>query len=390
MTLRDIALASLSRQKGKRSFVLIAMALGCATVISLFSFVDIQRRSIESQFDEYGANIIILPKSDTLGLSYGGINVSGVVANQQEIKLADLEKIWEIPNRDNIRAVSPKLLGAAVASRSAVQTQVLLVGVFFKEELRIKSWWEIDGGAPSALEEVVVGSEAARKLGTIVGDVIAVDGVDLTVSGVLKPTGSQDDNLVFADFSLVSSLMSKEGAVSLAEVSALCSDCPIDIITAQIAAVLPDADIKEIRQVMQQKMQAVDQFGRFAMTVTAVMVAIGAVLIFTSMMGSVSERKSEIGIFRAIGFKKIHIISIILTEAFVLSIIAGLAGAAGGFVITNVALPRLLEVGQVPLSINPALAVMAVSGVVLLGLAAAFYPALKASRIDPVTAINSL
>ncbi len=390
MTLIDIALASLIRQKGKKSFVLIAMALGCATVITLFSFVDIQRRSIETQFDQYGANIIILPKSDTLGLSYGGINVSSVVANQREIKLQDLEKIWEIPNRDNIRVVSPKLLGAALARKSGVQTRVLMVGVFFKEELRIKAWWEIDGSAPSTLKEVVVGSEAARKLETAVGDVIAVDGVDLTVSGVLRPTGSQDDSIVFADFDLVSTLMHKEGAVSLAEVSALCSDCPIDQITSQIAAVLPDADIKEIRQVMQQKMQTVDQFERFALTVTGVIVAIGAVLIFTSMMGSISERKNEIGIFRAIGFKKIHIVTIILTEAFLLSIIAGLAGAVGGFVITYAALPRLLNIDQVPLSISPALAVMSISGVVLLGLVAAFYPALKASRVDPVTAINSL
>ena len=80
-----------------------------------------------------------------------------------------------------------------------------------------------------------------------------------------------------------------------------------------------------------QKMQTVDQFERFALTVTGVIVAIGAVLIFTSMMGSISERKNEIGIFRAIGFKKIHIVTIILTEAFLLSIIAGLAGTSSCF-----------------------------------------------------------
>ena len=72
MTLKDIALIGLGRQKGKKAFVLIAMTLGCATVIILFTFIDTQKRTIESQFDEYGANIIVLPKADTLGLSYGG------------------------------------------------------------------------------------------------------------------------------------------------------------------------------------------------------------------------------------------------------------------------------------------------------------------------------
>ena len=63
---------------------------------------------------------------------------------------------------------------------------------------------------------------------------------------------------------------------------------------------------------MQQKMETVNQFEKFAVTITMVIILIGIILVFTSMMGSVVERKHEIGIFRAIGFKKGHIISIIL------------------------------------------------------------------------------
>ena len=107
MTLRNIALLGLMRQKGKKLFIILAMALGCATVVSLFTFVDTQKNTIERQFDEYGANIVILPKSDDLGLTYGGVTVSGAVANLEEISLTDVNRVWQIPNRDNIRAVSP-------------------------------------------------------------------------------------------------------------------------------------------------------------------------------------------------------------------------------------------------------------------------------------------
>jgi putative ABC transport system permease protein len=319
MNLKTIAFHSLNRQKGKRSFVLVAMALGCATVISLFTFINSQKKAIESQFDEYGANIIILPKSDNLGLSYGGVNISGVMANQREIRLQDIERIWQIPNKKNIRAVSPKLLGASRVEKNGFENEVLLVGVLFQEELSIKSWWEIEGNLPSGHRDVVVGCDVAEKLQISPGDSLTLDGTVLDVSGILLPTGSQDDGIVFGDFDMVSSYLGKEGSVSMAEVSALCSDCPIEQITAQLEAILPNANVKQIRQVMQQKMQSIEQFERFAFTVTSVLVAIGAVLVFTSMMGSVSERRQEIGIFRALGFKKIHVVSIILTESFVLS-----------------------------------------------------------------------
>jgi putative ABC transport system permease protein len=390
MNLRNIAFHSLNRQKGKRSFVLVAMALGCATVISLFSFINSQKKAIESQFDEYGANIIILPKSDNLGLSYGGVNISGVMANQKEIRLQDIDRIWQIPNKKNIRAVSPKLIGASRVENNGFHNEVLLVGVFFQEELRIKQWWEIDGAFPTGNGAIVVGCDVAQQLQINPGDSLSLDGNVFEVSGVLQPTGSQDDSIVFGDFNMVSTFLGREGAVSMAEVSALCSDCPIEQITAQIESVLPDASIKQIRQVMQQKMQSIEQFERFAFTVTFVLVAIGVALIFTSMMGSVSERRQEIGIFRALGFKKVHVVSIILTESFALSSIAGLIGTAAGYLISYLALPTLLNVERSAIAISPLVAGVSIPVVVFLGLGAGIYPALKAARIDPVTAINSL
>ena len=391
MKLRDVAVIGLMRQKGKKAFVLLAMALGCATVVSLFSFVDTQRKAIETQFDEYGANIIILPKSDNLGLSYGGVNVSGVVANLEEIRLSDVEKIREIPNRANIRAVSPKLLGAVeVKNKEDFLSQVLLVGVFFDEELSIKSWWEITGKAPTRPDEVLTGAEVTDRIGVVPGDIILVNGRELTVSGVLGPTGSQDDNIVFADFHVVSSFLDKNNVVSLVEVSALCSDCPIEVITEQISSILPNANIKEVRQVMQQKMQTVEQFGKFALTVTMVIVAIGAVLIFSSMMGAVAERRQEIGVFRAVGYKRVHIATIILTEALILSAAAALLGTLSGLIISRAMLPALLNISGDTVLINPLLIGVSIPGVILVGMAATLYPALKAAKIDPVIAINSL
>ena len=401
MTLRNVALTSLMRQKGRKSFVFAAMVLGCATVVGLFSFVTAQKRSVERQFDEYGANIVIVPKSDNLALSYGGVNLSGAVANVRTISLDDIDKIWEIPNRDNLRAVAPKLLARVPVETGDTTMDILFVGAIFEQELRVKSWWEIKGRPPKSAEDVLVGSNAAEKLGVSIGDVVPIAGSSgigdrrLKITGILAPTGSQDDDVVFADFDLVASLSGQHNTVSLAEVSALCSDCPIDEITGQLAVALPGADIKEIRQVMQQRMQTIDQIERFAVTTTGVIVLIGAVLVFTSMMGSVADRKHEIGIFRALGFRRTHIATIVLTEALALSLAAGICGTALGILLSYLALPSVLGVGTSGSTVHhllaaPVLTALSAPSVVLVGLVAALYPALKASRIDPVTALSSL
>ena len=64
MNIIDIASHSLNRQKAKKSFLVIAIVLGCITVVSLYTFVAAQKMKIENQFDEYGANIIVMHTSE--------------------------------------------------------------------------------------------------------------------------------------------------------------------------------------------------------------------------------------------------------------------------------------------------------------------------------------
>ena len=373
---------------------MIAIILGCATVVTLFSFVDAQKNKIENQFDEYGANIIIMPKSDTLSLTYGGINVSGIVTNLNELDRNKIKDIRNIPNYDNIRAISPKIMGAVnvTAELSGISQYVLLVGVNFNEEVKIKSWWEIkDGGnIPESSNELLIGSDAARILNVANNSEIKILNKPYSISGELKTTGSQDDNIIFADFELVSTILNKKDDVTLVEVSALCSDCPIDDIIAQIQAILPNANIKSIGQVMKQKMETTKQFEQFALTITIVIIIICSSLVFTSMMGSVSDRKHEIGIFRAIGFTKYNIVTIILTEALIICIIAGIIGSSIGAGVSYFILPDIAGIKADSVNVNFMLIFMSIALVVGIGMSAALYPAYKASDIDPVNAINSI
>jgi putative ABC transport system permease protein len=108
------------------------------------------------------------------------------------------------------------------------------------------------------------------------------------------------------------------------------------------------------------------------------------------MMGSVRERTREIGIFRAIGYRRSHIIRIVLLEAALVSALAGILGYFGGLGTTIATLPFFTESVDVHVPLDPFLAGGAVIGAILLGLIASTYPALLAAKLDPNDALRAL
>jgi putative ABC transport system permease protein len=387
MNIITIIISSLKRQKGKKIFLLASMVLGFTTIMSLYYYVDSQKQEIESQFDEYGANIVITPKSDSLSLTYGGVNLSGIVTAIEEIDRDEVSKIWTIQNKKNLRAVSPKLIGVESVSVRGNEETVLLVGVDLVEESKIKAWWQVDGRYPAIEGEVLAGIEAARKLELFVGDLVYIHDTQMRVTGILNATGSQDDSALIAPLADMERIFDKKGKISIVEVSALCSDCPIDEMVAQISGVMPNAQVRAIRQVMDQRMIIVGKIERLVFTISGILICLCGLLIFTTVSGSITERKKEIGIFRAIGFSSGFIMRIVLGEYLFLGIGAGLAGIFATTLFAFFALPGLSGVTGV--RFDAGVLGIGFLALIALGISASFLPARRAANIDPVQSINS-
>ena len=163
----------------------------------------------------------------------------------------------------------------------------------------------------------------------------------MKISGVLDETGSQDDFLIFADLTFVQEAMKKPGSLSLIEVSAFCNTCPIEEIVRQISKTLPHAKVTAIKQTLQTKMEALDHFKKFSVGISIIVLLIGSLIVFTNMMASVNERKREIGIFRAIGFRKSHVVRIIFLEALIVGLIAGIVGYVLGLGVSQIIGPMI-------------------------------------------------
>jgi putative ABC transport system permease protein len=205
----------------------------------------------------------------------------------------------------------------------------------------------------------------------------------------LAENGQQDDDMLFVDLGTAQRALRRPGAISLIEVAALCIECPIEDMVAQIQTALPQARVTALRQAVTLRMEMVGQLQRFSWALSAVVLVIGGLVVLTTMLGAVAERKQEIGVLRAIGFRRRHIINVILTEAMLVSLVGGLLGWLAGTGAATSLIPIVTQ-ADLPVSWDPLLALWAVTIALVVGMVASLYPAVRAAQLDPTTALRAL
>ena len=385
MQLRDIAWASLKRRRGRFLFALAAVALGIGTVVALVSLSRAMRAEVGNELDRFGANIVITPKTRSLDVAYGGMAVAGLTVDAHELRTKDADLVRTIPNKRNVSAVAPKLLGTLDIEGQ----RALVIGVRFHDEQGVKSWWQIEGRAALGAGEIMLGSDAAQMLHKNVGDRLTVGGAPRDIVGVIAPSGSLDDQAVLVDLGVAQQALGKPDAVTMIEVSALCSGCPIEEMVSQMAAVLPHARVAPIRQAVAARERAVLQFSRFAYAVSGIVLLVGMFVVLSTMMASVAERTQEIGILRAVGYRRTQVAQIILFEALAVNLAGGIVGWLAGFAGTR-ALGGAMAQLTTPVPLDFSLGAAAVLTALVFGAAGGTYPAIRAARMDPAYALRHL
>lgn len=382
MNLAHISIGNLKRRKAKAALLVAGLAIGVAMVVAMLGITQRMQADVEKKLDEYGANIIVVPKAENLSLTYGGVNITDTSYDVEELSEKDSEVIKTIKDNRNISAVAPKLIG----THKINTLSYLFVGVDFSSELRIKRWWQFAGKEPEGKNDIVLGKRASETLRVNPGDDLMIDNASYKVAAVLEENASQDDIAVFMDIQEARKILNKEGKTSMIEVSALCSECPIEEIVAQISGKLPHAKVTPVRQAMTLRMQTVDQIMKFSIAVSIVVLVIGSFIVFISMLSSVSERTKEIGVLRAIGYRKSHILKTILIEAFMVSIFAGFIGWLGGSLAASLLAPA--EMAFKGIGFDLLTFTIATSIALLIGMLSSVYPAVKASKLEPSEALR--
>ena len=387
MRICHIALQNMRLRRSRTLLLVLSIFIGVAAIIFLFTTNKAMEEDVANKLDQFGSNILIVPDNGD-SLSFGDITIeTHTQTNPMDISVIDQMKT--IKDKDNLGTIVPILLSDAQINGQ----NALLLGVDFPQELKLKKWWQLIGTDRSHSplpNQILVGSDAATLLHLAPQQTVNIKGRNFQVVGIIQPTGSEEnDQAIYMDLTTLQTLTNRPRAISLIEASALCYTCPIDEITRQLREKLPNTKITALRSNLYSRDASVKQFSLFADSLSVIL-ALACVLIVTlTLKSSVEERTQEIGLFRAIGFGRVHVAWIVLVEAWLVSIIGGIIGAMTGMAL-SVKFGSMLAKIDVQIPWQPQAMLTALGVAILIGFLASLYPAWKATRMDPIEALRYL
>jgi putative ABC transport system permease protein len=383
MDIRSLAWKNLRRRKSRAVFTGLGIFLGIGTFVALSTLTSRMESSIQDKLDRFGANILVAPRAEEVSLGFGDIALGGAQVARATLSADDRARIESIPMRDRLAQVVPYLLHAADASGK----ELVWMGVPSDRISVARPWWKFRGSTPGSGGEVLLGSEAAAILDKGPGGTVSSGRRTFRVSGVLAPTGEKEDAMVIGDLRAVQELAGSPKAVSYIEVAAHCKDCPVDEIVAEISGAVPGAKVTAIRQVVESRREAVDQFRKLGVGVTAIVLAIAGLVVFVTVMGNVQERTREIGVLRAVGFRQRAILSLLFWETGWIAFLSSACGVAAGVSVSLLSAPLFGVEGA---GFSPGIAATGLAAGTALGLLGSVPPARKAAALCPTEAIRSL
>jgi putative ABC transport system permease protein len=377
-----LVLKNLSRRKGRAVLNSIGLILGIAVIVATFTISNSMKQQIGEEVEKYGPNIVVTPETKSVSVPYGNVMVGRSTFQQDE-----LAKLDTIANAKNIRIISPKLF---IQAKSGDNT-LLVVGLNAEDELYLKVWWDINGKIPdSTSNKALLGSEIFNALKLSIGSNLELDGVDFKISGYLSATGSNDDYTVFIPLPAAQTLTGQIGEISLVDIGALCTDCPVEAISDQIMAAIPGVRASPVVQAVETRMQTVEQVARFSLMLASVVLFAGSVGIMNTMVSSVQQRKREIGVFMSLGADDVFVYKLFIFEALVLGLVGGVLGSGLGVLVSVVLGPAIMttatSISNIPTFVIP----LSVGVSIVACLVASIYPTWRATKIDPVSALKAI
>ncbi len=401
--LLGLAWKALLRNKIRTSLTMLGIIIGVAAVITMVSIGEGSKQSIRSQLSSMGSNMItVRPVSNSTAGGGARLGSSG----SQSLKIADAVSIQK--QASYITNVSPSVSARGQAINASLNWPTSMQGVS-PSYLDIRDW-KLQSGI-AFTEEDVTGSGKVCLLGQTVianifsggknpiGTIIRFNKIPFKVIGVLEAKGEntfgQDqDDIILAPYTTVQKRILAINYIQNIYASAV-DEKSSDDATKEVSAILranhelksgEDDDFTVRTQAeLISTMSSTSQLLTVLLTaIAAISLLVGGIGIMNIMYVSVTERTREIGLRMAIGARGSDILLQFLTEAVLISVTGGIIGVVLGITAAKLVTlflswPTLVSQSSVILSF----VICSVTGVFF-----GYYPAQKASRLDPIDALR--
>jgi putative ABC transport system permease protein len=408
----SLAVKNLRRRPVRTVLTVAGVALAVTVAVSLGGFMLGYSGAIDKSIDMLGFQVMIMAKgcpyeAATMMLK-GGTGLLYLPADTYDRVKGDPE----------IETITPIFVGVAQKQGSSIRDDAgssnfsIMSGIDVPSYRVMKPWINFKKGpgydngrwfSPASRDEVVLGFEAAeyeqRKVGDTFYASITPNGQpdpvmhEFKVTGVLDRTGTQDDGTVFLPIDVAREYFGRPGQLTI-----------LGIKLKQFNAFkmrefetrwlkLPEVQVVGLQQVKNTLVSLVATAQTMIAAVAAIAIIVALIGVVNTILMSVYERTSEIGIMKALGARRGAIFQLIWLETVILCLGGGIAGSLAAIAGTPLVEKAIKAVANLGVSgtivnITPAVIGYAVLGAVVLGFFAGLYPAWRASSMRPVEAIG--
>ena len=356
---------SFRRQVRRKVLIAIAVTLGAAVSTAMIGIATGIGDKISHELRNYGANLVVTPEEDSLDVQIGSVNLKPA-GNGAYLDEAALPKIKGIFWRNNITGFAPEL----PVNVQAGPDQVTLLGTYFSKTLAYGKqpfttgarvtfpWWKVSGNWPTDdSQDILVGEKLAARRAIATGSQLEINGQAHRVAGILSTGGPEDDGII-APLNVAQFVAGKPGVVRKVFVSAVtkpedafarrsldslspadrdrwyCSPYPQSI-AYQLQEVIPHSRAEQIRQVAQNEGHVLSRIEGLMLLITLAALLTSALAVSAAMATAMFERRSEVGLMKALGADHFSLSMIFIVESVLLACIGGLVGFVCGTLLTR-------------------------------------------------------
>ena len=395
-----VALRALNRNKIRSFLTALGIIIGVGAVIAMTSIGEGAKTDVEDRFNSMGTNLLFVRSGSR---SFRGVH--GGSGSTQNLTPADAEAIKKA---DAVEYISPNVSTRAqvIYGNKNWNTSIQGVGAQYPE---VRNWQAKEGiffdenQVKSSQKICVLGSEVNENLfegADPIGQIIRIKNVPFTVIGVLESKGeaggymNRDDQILVPYTTAQRRLTGRIDRVQSIDVSAVSAARTAEA-KEQIAEIMrirhklapgaeDDFNITDMSEIAEGAAETTKTMTFLLAGIAAVSLLVGGIGIMNIMLVSVTERIREIGIRMSVGAREIDILLQFLTEAIVLSVLGGILGVVLGIAGSNL----MSTIAGWNTVVSNFFVVLAFLVSALIGVFFGFYPAWKASRLDPIEALR--
>lgn len=405
MEIKEVILESfqtLAINKMRTGLAVLGIVIGIGSVIALISLGQATQYSITSRIESLGSNLLTVnPGSQSQG------GVRSAQGTRTTLTLEDAEAISTSPDITSIKTVSPEVSKRLQVVTGSANTNTQVVGAtqnyatVHKVEIAEGTFLtETDNS--SVARVAVIGPQVATDLfgegGNPIGQNIRISGKNFSVIGVTVSKGgtgfNNQDDIVYIPLSTAQKQIFGSSSLGSIALEAKSSDV---MTTAQTEVgylllarhkftdpTQADFSIFSQQDILNTASSTTSTFTSLLSGVAAISLLVGGIGIMNIMLVTVTERTREIGLRKALGAKKKTIITQFLVESIILTFTGGVLGIVLGIIISFI-VSKLMSSAFI-ISASSLLLAFAVSATI--GIVFGWYPAKKASDLQPIEALR--